>query len=74
MVTALLLTAHAYELIIKNGTDLTKKYNLSYKFIECYLEDLFELNRRRTEQNILPSQMYNTPIDENTFQKKSDKA
>ena len=59
----------AYEIIIENGSDLIKKYNISYKFIECCLENLSELNRRRTEREILPSQKLNIPIDEEIFKK-----
>ena len=56
-----------YEIIIEKGTALTKKYNIPYKFIECYLDDLSELNRRRTTREILPSQKVNIPINENEF-------
>ena len=58
----------SYEIIITNGTDLAKKHRIPYKFIECYLTDLTELNRRRVERDILPSQMINIPIDQEMFQ------
>ena len=63
-----------YDVIIEQGTALTKKYNIPYKFIECYLdlENLNELNRRRVEREILPSQKGNIPIDEDRFKKSID--
>jgi len=53
-----------YEVILEKGIYLAKTYGASYKFIECGLENLQELNRRRTMRKILPSQIYNTPINE----------
>jgi len=63
-----------YEIIIEQGTALTEKYNIPYKFIECYLdlENLNELNRRRVEREIMPSQKVNIPIDEDIFKKSID--
>ena len=60
----------SYEIIIEQGTAIAKKHNAKYKFIECYLdiENLAELNRRRATREILPSQIYNVPIDEDIFQ------
>lgn len=59
-----------YEILIENGTNLAKKYNTPYKFIECYLKDLSESNQRRTMREVLPSQKaFSIPIDEKEFQK-----
>ena len=59
-----------YEIILQQGMAIAKKHNVPYKFIECYLniEHLPELNRRRSTREILPSQIYNVPIDEKKFQ------
>ena len=64
----------SYDIIIEQGTALTKKYNIPYKFIECYLDLklLSELNRRRVEREILPSQKLNTPIDEDEYKTSTD--
>ncbi|XXM73093.1 AAA family ATPase [Lysinibacillus sphaericus] len=35
-----------YEEVILRGTDLTKKYRASYKYVECYLDDFNEINQR----------------------------
>jgi len=60
-----------YEIQIEQGVALAEKYNIQYKFVECYLEleQLPELNRRRTKREILPSQQFNVPIDEEAFRK-----
>lgn len=62
-----------YDIILERGNALTKKHNASYKFIECYLTDLAELNRRRTVREIKPSQIYSITIDEREFQDSYDK-
>ncbi|MCL2376178.1 MAG: ATP-binding protein [Defluviitaleaceae bacterium] len=58
----------SYEIILERGTNLAKRHRADYKFVECHLEDLIELNNRRTAREILPSQAYNTPIDESQYQ------
>ena len=57
----------SFEIILERGENLAKKHGAFYKFIECHLEDLDEVNRRRIMRDILPSQAYNTPIDENQY-------
>lgn len=35
-----------YEEIIVRGTEISRKYGANYKYIECYLDDFSEINRR----------------------------
>lgn len=35
-----------YDEMIEKGTALTKKYNVKYKYVECYLDDMNEINLR----------------------------
>ena len=35
-----------YEEMIEKGTALAKKYNVKYKYVECYLDDIDEINLR----------------------------
>ena len=35
-----------YEEMIEKGTALAKKYNVKYKYVECYLDDMNEKNLR----------------------------
>lgn len=35
-----------YEEVIERGTALSRKYGANYKYIECYLADFSEINRR----------------------------
>jgi hypothetical protein len=60
-----------YENVLEQGIALAKKHNAPYKFIDCFLdlENLFELNHRRTVRKILPSQKSTVPLDEDTFLK-----
>jgi len=60
-----------FDIIIEQGVALAQKYNIPYKFVECYLEleHLPELNQRRVMREILPSQKVNVPIDSEVFLK-----
>jgi len=57
-----------YEIIWERGIYLSRMHSASYKFVECYLKDLHELNRRRTDREILPSQACNVPINALEYQ------
>ena len=46
-----------YDEMIDKGTKLAAKYNASYKYIECYLEDFTEVNQRLKNRERLPSQI-----------------
>ncbi|HDR7613915.1 TPA: AAA family ATPase [Bacillus mycoides] len=46
-----------YEEMIEKGTDLSKKYNVKYKYIECYLDDSNEINFRLKNRDRMLSQI-----------------
>jgi len=48
---------------------LSKIHGVAYKFIECHIEDLSEINNRRINREILPSQIYIIPINEVEYEK-----
>jgi len=58
----------SYEIILERGIHLSKIYNAAYKFIECHVGDLSEVNRRRIHRKTLTSQRYNAPISEIEYQ------
>ena len=35
-----------FEEMIEKGTNISRKYNANYKYIECYLDDFVEINNR----------------------------
>ncbi|MBQ0741336.1 hypothetical protein J9332_44400, partial [Aquimarina celericrescens] len=42
-----------YEEMLEKGQSLSKKHQANYKYIECYLEDFIEINRRlKTRQRM----------------------
>ncbi|RIJ67099.1 ATP-binding protein [Rummeliibacillus sp. TYF005] len=46
-----------YDELIDKGTIITQKYNANYKYIECYLDDFVEINRRLKTRNKMVSQI-----------------
>lgn len=46
-----------YDKMIEKGTDLAKKYKVKYKYVECYLDDMNEINRRLKNRNRMISQI-----------------
>ncbi|MDF2606748.1 MAG: hypothetical protein K0S34_943 [Bacillales bacterium] len=46
-----------YEVMIEKGTNLSKKYNVKYKYVECFLEDMEEINSRLKTRKRLISQI-----------------
>ncbi|MDA2666866.1 MULTISPECIES: AAA family ATPase [Bacillus cereus group] len=46
-----------YEEMVEKGTDLSKKYNVKYKYIECYLDDSNEINFRLKKRDRMLSQI-----------------
>lgn len=46
-----------YEEMVEKGTDLSKKYNVKYKYVECYLEDSDEINFRLRNRDRMVSQI-----------------
>lgn len=46
-----------YDEMIIRGTELASKYNVHYKYVECYLNDRKEINRRLSERKRMVSQI-----------------
>lgn len=46
-----------YEEMIEKGTGLAKKYNVKYKYVECYLDDSNEINARLKSRERMISQI-----------------
>ena len=46
-----------YEEMIEKGTTLAKKYNVKYKYVECYLDDMNEINLRLKNRKGMISQI-----------------
>lgn len=46
-----------YQEMIDKGTDLSKKYNVKYKYVECYLDDIHEINYRLKSRERMISQI-----------------
>lgn len=46
-----------YEEMVEQGTDLSKKYKVKYKYVECYLEDSDEINFRLKNRKRMLSQI-----------------
>lgn len=46
-----------YEEMVNKGTKLAEKYNVKYKYIECYLDDFNEINKRLKNREKMVSQI-----------------
>jgi predicted kinase len=46
-----------YKEMVEKGTGLAKKFNVKYKYVECYLEDSIEINRRLRNRDRMVSQI-----------------
>lgn len=46
-----------YEEMVEKGTFLAKKYNVKYKYIECFLDDSRVINFRLKNRERMPSQI-----------------
>ncbi|QUG41178.1 AAA family ATPase [Psychrobacillus sp. INOP01] len=46
-----------YQEMIDKGTSLSKKYNVKYKYVECYLNDIHETNSRLKNRERMISQI-----------------
>lgn len=46
-----------YETMIEKGERLVDKYQCSYKYIECYLNDIDVINKRLKQREKMPSQI-----------------
>lgn len=60
-----------YAEMIEKGTQLALEYGVSYKYIECYLNDFTEINQRLANRKRLPSQIQCVD-SESIFQKAVD--
>ncbi|WP_423410568.1 AAA family ATPase [Heyndrickxia sp. MSNUG] len=46
-----------YEEMVEKGTQLAEKYGASYKYVECYLDDMEEINLRLKNRERMISQI-----------------
>lgn len=53
-----------YQEMIDRGTDLSKKYNVKYKYVECYLNDIHEINYRLKNRERMISQIREVKSEE----------
>ena len=56
-----------YEELVVKGTDLSRKYNVKYKYIECYLDDINEINFRLKNRERMISQIKEIQSLEESF-------
>lgn len=50
-----------YEELIEKGIALSEKYPIKYKYVECYLDDMEEVNRRLRDRQKKISQIKEVP-------------
>ncbi|MFD2446887.1 AAA family ATPase [Bacillus sp. CGMCC 1.16607] len=53
-----------YEVMVEKGTELSKKYNVKYKYVECYLNDIHEINFRLKNRERKISQIKEVDLKE----------
>ncbi|MEK4486998.1 AAA family ATPase [Psychrobacillus sp. FSL H8-0484] len=53
-----------YSEMIDKGTYLAKKYNATYKYVECYLKDMQEINNRLKRRERMISQIQEVSSEE----------
>lgn len=46
-----------YQEMVDKGTDLSKKYHVKYKYVECYLNDITEIYNRLKKRESMISQI-----------------
>ena len=56
-----------FEEMIEKGTNISRKYNANYKYIECYLDDFVEINNRLKSRERLISQISEVKSEEVFF-------
>lgn len=54
-----------YEEMVNKGTNFANKYGVTYKYIECYLEDSEEINNRLRNRKRMLSQINEISSEEN---------
>ncbi|MDB5084053.1 MAG: hypothetical protein JWN30_939 [Bacilli bacterium] len=57
-----------YEELVNRGTSLAEKYTAKYKYVECVLDDIHELNNRLKNRKRMISQIGPVDIPEQRFQ------
>jgi predicted kinase len=53
-----------YEEMVEKGTFLSEKYNVKYKYVECFLDDPSEINSRLKNRERMLSQIKEIPSEE----------
>jgi predicted kinase len=53
-----------YTEMLEKGTYLSKKYSAKYKYVECYLDDIKEINARLKNRQRMISQIQQAPPEE----------
>lgn len=56
-----------YEELVEKGRSLSQKYNATYKYVECYLDDMNEVNSRLANRKRMTSQIKEVQSEENFF-------
>lgn len=53
-----------YDEMINRGTALTEKHGAKYKYVECFLDDINEINKRLKNRIKMPSQIEQVSSEE----------
>jgi adenylate kinase family enzyme len=53
-----------YDELVNKGTNLSNKYNAKYKYVECYIDDLKEINFRLKNRERMASQIIEITSEE----------
>jgi len=57
-----------YEVIVENGTTMAEKHSAKYKYVECVLNDIYELNNRLKNRERMITQIGPVDIPEERWQ------
>ncbi|WP_337995014.1 ATP-binding protein [Paenibacillus thermotolerans] len=63
-----------YEEMVENGTAIAEKHNVKYKYVECVLNDIHELNNRLKNRERLITQIDQVHIPEEHWQEVINRA
>jgi predicted kinase len=63
-----------YDVIVERGTELAEKHNAKYKYVECVLNDIHELNRRLEHRERMITQIGPVNIPEEKWQEVINRA
>lgn len=56
-----------YEEMVENGIKLSQKYNVKYKYVECYVNDIEEIRFRLTSRKRMISQIKDIQSNESFY-------